>query len=113
MHFTFGNVAMGKKSLQSKKAWGTILPVWGSLLLLSPLLSEASSFVFVYIYLYSLVIHDLDKICMEKISQGNFLCSYLYLKQEKCHISVFFFLIFLFSSAKLENRRAEKVLPRE
>jgi hypothetical protein len=40
------------------------------------------------------------------ISQGNILCSYLYLKQTKIS-----FFSFLFSSTKLENRRAEQVLP--
>jgi hypothetical protein len=38
-----------------------------------------------------------------EISQGNSLCSY----KQKCHI---FFSIF--SSTKLENRRAEQVMPR-
>jgi hypothetical protein len=36
--------------------------------------------------------------------QGNSLCNYFYLKQEK---NVFFFSFFLFSSTKSENRRAE------
>jgi hypothetical protein len=33
-----------------------------------------------------------------EISQGNTLCSYIYLKQEKCHF-------FSFSSPKVEKRR--------
>jgi hypothetical protein len=46
------------------------------------------------------------------ITQGNSLCSYLYLKQTK--MSYFFLFPFsLFSSRKLEKRRAERVLPRE
>jgi hypothetical protein len=44
-----------------------------------------------------------------KISQGNSLCSYLYLKQAK--MSCFCFIFSLFSSIKSENRRAEQVLP--
>jgi hypothetical protein len=36
------------------------------------------------------------------IAEGNSLCSYLYLKQAKMSF---------FSSTKLENRRAEQVLP--
>jgi hypothetical protein len=48
-------------------------------------------------------------IYMEK-TRGNSLCSYLYLKQAK--VSYFSFFIFsLFSSTKLENKRAEQVLP--
>jgi hypothetical protein len=44
-----------------------------------------------------------------EISQGNSLCSYLYLKL-KCHV---FHLIFsLFSPTKSENRKEEQVLPR-
>jgi hypothetical protein len=43
-----------------------------------------------------------------KISQGNSLCSYLYLKQAK--ISCFLFSLSLFSSMKMENRRVEQVL---
>jgi hypothetical protein len=39
-----------------------------------------------------------------EISQGNSLCSYLYLKQAK--------MSFFFSSIKSENRRMEQVLPR-
>jgi hypothetical protein len=42
-----------------------------------------------------------------EISQENSLCSYLYLKL-KCHVSHF-----IFSPTKLENRRADQVLPRE
>jgi hypothetical protein len=42
-------------------------------------------------------------------TQGNSLCSYLYLKLAKCHNFIFTFLCF--SSRKLENRRAEQVLP--
>jgi hypothetical protein len=41
-----------------------------------------------------------------EMSQGNSLCSYVYLKQAK--MSFFS----LFSSIKLENKRAEQVLPR-
>jgi hypothetical protein len=41
-----------------------------------------------------------------EISQENSLCSYVYLKQAKCHF-------FLFSSTKSENRRTEQVLPSE
>jgi hypothetical protein len=41
-----------------------------------------------------------------EISQGNFLCSYLYLKKAK--ISFFFF-----NFTKSEKRRVEQVLPRE
>jgi hypothetical protein len=54
-------------------------------------------------------IESITNICME-ISQGNSLCSYLYLKLEKCHSFLFFFS--LFSSTKLENMRAEQILPR-
>jgi hypothetical protein len=43
-----------------------------------------------------------------KISQGNFLCNYLYLKL-KCH--GFHFIFSLFPPMILENRRAEQVLP--
>jgi hypothetical protein len=42
-----------------------------------------------------------------EISQGNSLYSYLYLKQ-KYYVLLF---IFFLSSTKLENRRAEQVLP--
>jgi hypothetical protein len=45
-------------------------------------------------------------ICIE-ITQGNSLCSYLYLKLEKCHVSLFIF--YVFSSTRSENRRAEQV----
>jgi hypothetical protein len=45
-----------------------------------------------------------------EISQGISLCSYLYLKQQKC--LVFLCIFYLFSSTKSENRRAEQVLPR-
>jgi hypothetical protein len=45
--------------------------------------------------------------CLETI-QGNSLCSYLYLKLAKA--SFFFFLFYVISSIKLENRRAEQVL---
>jgi hypothetical protein len=42
-----------------------------------------------------------------EISQGNFQCSYLYLKQAK--MSWFFFFIFsVFSSIKSENRRQKR-----
>jgi hypothetical protein len=44
-----------------------------------------------------------------EISQGNFLCSYLYLKL-KCH--AFLFIFSLFPLIKSKNRRAEEVLPR-
>jgi hypothetical protein len=44
-----------------------------------------------------------------EILQGNSLCSYIYLKQVKCHDFRF---IFFFSPTKSENRRAEHVLPR-
>jgi hypothetical protein len=40
-------------------------------------------------------------ICMER-TQGNSLCRYLYLKLEKCHVSLFIF--YIFSSTKSENR---------
>jgi hypothetical protein len=43
-----------------------------------------------------------------EISQGNFLYSYLYLRQTKMS----YFSFYLFSSVKLENRRVEHVLPR-
>jgi hypothetical protein len=43
-------------------------------------------------------------ICMGT-KQGNCLCSYLYLKLAKHHVSPFIF--FVFSSTKSENRRAE------
>jgi hypothetical protein len=42
-----------------------------------------------------------------EISQGNYLCSYLYLKQGKTSCFSFYL---LFSSTKPENRRAEQVL---
>jgi hypothetical protein len=45
-----------------------------------------------------------------EISQGNSLCSYLYLKL-KCN--VFHFVFSLFSPTNLENRKAEQVLPGE
>jgi hypothetical protein len=45
----------------------------------------------------------------KEISQENSLCSYLYLKQTKCH--VFSFYLFIFSFTKSENKRAELVLP--
>jgi hypothetical protein len=48
-------------------------------------------------------------VCVET-SQGNSLCSYLYLKLVK--MSFFLFIFYLFSSTKSENRRAEQVLPR-
>jgi hypothetical protein len=44
-----------------------------------------------------------------EISQGNSLCTCLYLKL-KCHV---FVLYFLFSPTKLEKRIVEQVLPRE
>jgi hypothetical protein len=53
---------------------------------------------------FGVVIH----ICME-ITQGITLCSYLYLKLSKCHVSPFIF--YVFSSTKSKNRRVEKVLP--
>jgi hypothetical protein len=43
-----------------------------------------------------------------EISQGNSLCNYLYLEQTKMSC----FSCYFFSFAKLENRRAEQVLPR-
>jgi hypothetical protein len=42
------------------------------------------------------------------ITQGNSLCSYLYLRVAKCH--VFHFIFHGFSPTKLENRRAEQIL---
>jgi hypothetical protein len=45
-----------------------------------------------------------------EISQGNSLCSYLYLKQAK--VLCFTFTFSHFSSTKSENRRVEKILPR-
>jgi hypothetical protein len=48
-------------------------------------------------------------ICMGT-KQGNFLCSYLYLKLAKCHVSCFIY--YVFSSTKSENRGAEQVLLR-
>jgi hypothetical protein len=45
-----------------------------------------------------------------EISQGNSLCSYLYLKQAK--MSFFSFIFSFFLLQKSENRRAELVLPR-
>jgi hypothetical protein len=45
-------------------------------------------------------------ICMGT-TQGNSLCSSLYLKLTKCHVSHFIF--YVFSSTKLENRRVEQV----
>jgi hypothetical protein len=44
-------------------------------------------------------------ICMGT-TQGNSLCSYLYLRLAKCHVSHFIF--YGFSSTKLENRREEQ-----
>jgi hypothetical protein len=41
-------------------------------------------------------------------TQGNSLCRYLYLKLAKWHVSCFIF--YVFSSTKLENRRAEQIL---
>jgi hypothetical protein len=46
-------------------------------------------------------------ICMET-TQGIFLYSYLYLKLAKCH--VFLIIFYVFSSTKLENKRADQVL---
>jgi hypothetical protein len=46
-------------------------------------------------------------ICMG-ITQGNSLCSYLYLRLAKCHVSSSIF--YAFSSTKSENRKAELVL---
>jgi hypothetical protein len=46
-------------------------------------------------------------ICMET-TQVISLCSYLYLKLAKHHVSLIMF--FVFSSTKLENRRVEQVL---
>jgi hypothetical protein len=45
--------------------------------------------------------------CIET-TQGNSLCSYLYLKPAKN--AIFLFLSFVFSSTKSENRRADRVL---
>jgi hypothetical protein len=42
------------------------------------------------------------------IAQGNSLCSYLYLRLAKCHISPSVF--YVYSSTKSESRRAEQVL---
>jgi hypothetical protein len=47
-------------------------------------------------------------ICKE-ISQGNSLCSYIYLKLANHH--VFLFIFYLFSSTKSENKRVEQVPP--
>jgi hypothetical protein len=44
-------------------------------------------------------------ICMGT-TQGNSLCSYLYLKLAKCHFSHFIF--YVFSSTKSENRRQNR-----
>jgi hypothetical protein len=41
-------------------------------------------------------------------TQRNFLCSYLYLKLAKHHVSCFIF--YVFSSSKSENRRAGQLL---
>jgi hypothetical protein len=41
-------------------------------------------------------------------TQGISLCSYLYLKLQKPHVSLFMF--YVFSSTKSENKRAEQVL---
>jgi hypothetical protein len=41
-------------------------------------------------------------------SHGNSLCSYLYLKQAKCHVFLFIFSVFSFKIS--ENRRAVQVL---
>jgi hypothetical protein len=43
-----------------------------------------------------------------ELSHGNSLCSYLYLKQAKLSFLLLFY--FLFSSTKLENRKAEQIL---
>jgi hypothetical protein len=43
-------------------------------------------------------------------TQGIALFSYLYLKLEKKHVSLF--ISYVSSSTKLENRKAEQVLPR-
>jgi hypothetical protein len=43
-----------------------------------------------------------------EISQGNFLCSYLYQNKQKCHVFLF---IFSPSSTKLKNQRAKQMLP--
>jgi hypothetical protein len=48
-------------------------------------------------------------ICMGT-TQGSSLCSYLYLKLAKHHVSCFIF--YVFPSTKSENRRVEQVLPR-
>jgi hypothetical protein len=45
---------------------------------------------------------------MHGTTQGNLLCSYLYLKLIKHHI--FHFIFYVFSSTKLENRRVEQIL---
>jgi hypothetical protein len=55
---------------------------------------------------FGAVIH----ICMGT-SQGNSLCSYLYLKLAKHHVSCFIY--YVFSSIKPENRRVKEVLPGE
>jgi hypothetical protein len=44
---------------------------------------------------------DVIYILMEP-TQGNPLCSYLYLKLAKCHVSLFTF--YIYSSTKSENR---------
>jgi hypothetical protein len=45
-----------------------------------------------------------------EISQGNFLCNYLYLKLAK--MSCFSFYLFSFLFCKIGKQRAEQVLPR-
>jgi hypothetical protein len=46
--------------------------------------------------------------CVET-TQGNSLCSYLYVKLSKT--LVFLFIFYVFSSTKLENRKAKQILP--
>jgi hypothetical protein len=43
------------------------------------------------------------------IKKGKSLCSYLYLKLAKHHVSPF--ILYIFSSTNSENRRAEQILP--
>jgi hypothetical protein len=43
-----------------------------------------------------------------KTTHGNSLCSYRYLKLGKCHVSCF--ILYVFSSTILENRKTELVL---
>jgi hypothetical protein len=42
-------------------------------------------------------------------TQGISLCTYLYLKRAKHHVSLI--IVYAFSSTKLKNRRVEQILP--